>query len=163
MTYRSVYFMFPMVLVVLSCGCSKAPVIVAVDMERVVSESKQAKRIMDEVESFAKSVQSQLNQAQEQVRAASSDPASDPDQVNYMRAQLSQMARRAEEEVNLKRYQAEDEVQKVLDKNLNILAKKNGWDMVVSKGPHAAIWINDAMDQTSLVIRQMNSYEGSGS
>jgi Skp family chaperone for outer membrane proteins len=157
MIRRPVFFLFFLVIVFFTCGCSKAPVIVTTDMDRVIRESQQAKRIIDEVESFAKSVEAQLNEAAGQVQTVASDPKSDPARVDYMKAQLNQMYSQAQEEVSLRRNKAEEEVHRKLEETLKVLAKEKGWHLVIRKGPQSALWADEALDQTDLVIKRMDS------
>lgn len=140
----------------IACGGSKAPVAVTVDMERVFKESQQARKITTEVESFAKSVETQLDEAASQIDAASSDPKTDRSRVDYMKAQFGQMVRQAEEEVDIRRGRAEDEVQRKLEEALKILAKEKGWQLVIRKGRQSALWSDDALDQTALIIQKMD-------
>lgn len=143
--------------VLFALGCSKAPVIVTVDMDKVADESKEAQAVKAEVESFAKSVEDQLNKGAQQIQAASSDPKADPRRVNEMKMQFNQILRQAEEEVGNRRKQAVDEVHRKLEETLKVLGKEKGWDLVLSKGPQAAMWANESLDQTKVVIERMDS------
>ena len=157
MINRPLFLLFSLTLILLGLGCSKAPVIVVVDVERVANESKQAKLLISEVEAFAKSAEAQINKAAEQVQAAASDPKSDPGRVNYMKSQFNEMCRQAQEQVELRKNKVEDEVHKKLEETLKVLAKEKGWDLVIRKGTQAALWADDKLDQTELVIKRMDA------
>jgi len=140
-----------------ACGGPKAPVTVVVSVDRVAEESALAKRVRGEVEEFAKTVQTNLNQAAEQIQAAASDPRRNPSEIASMKGQWMQLRQQAQDQINGRRAKAEDQVHQALDKVLATLAKEQGWDLVLRKDRHAALWAAETLDRTDLVIQRMNS------
>ena len=156
MYLRKVVLPLTLVTVMFFMGCSKAPVVVTVDVDRVAGESKDAQMIISEVESFSKSAEEQINRAAGQIQTLSNDPRSNPEQLNMMKMQFSEMVKQAEQEVMKRRDMAEEEVHMKLEKALDSLARENGWDIVIRKGPQSALWAGEALDRTKMVIERMD-------
>ena len=93
----------------MACGGSKTPVVVVVSMDRVAQESVRAKRLIGEVEAFAKSVEDKLNRTAEQLQVAAQDPRRSREELGSMQAQWDQLRQEAERQVDLRRQQAEEE------------------------------------------------------
>ncbi len=74
MNFRHAVLLFTLVAVLSFTGCSKGPVVVTVDVDRVAGESKDAQMIIAEVESFSKSAEEQINRAAGQIQTLSADP-----------------------------------------------------------------------------------------
>ncbi len=151
-----VVLLFTLIAVLSFMGCSKAPVVVTVDVDRVAGESKDAQMIISEVESFSKSAEEQINRAAGQIQTLSSDPRSNPEQLNMMKMQFNEMVKQAEQEVMKRRDMAEEEVHMKLEKAIDSLAKENGWDIVIRKGPQSALWAGESLDRTKMVIERMD-------
>jgi hypothetical protein len=75
MIQRAAHAAAPLLLAFVACGCSKAPVVVTVNVNRVVKESQRARRLIEEVESYADATGAEFNDAAEKLRAAASDPS----------------------------------------------------------------------------------------
>jgi Skp family chaperone for outer membrane proteins len=156
MAHRTPLLILPL-LACLACGRSKTPTVVVVSVDQVAHESVQAKNLIGEVETFAKSVEDRLNQAAQQVQAAARDPRRKPDEVRFLQTQLGQMRVEAQEQVDLRKRQAEQEIHGAMEKALGMLAHEQGWELVVRKDAHAALWSSDLLDQTDMVIKRMDS------
>ena len=156
MVRRPLFAALVVLTLLLALGCSKAPVIVTVDMDKLANDSKEAQAIKAEVESFAKSVEDQLDKGAQQIQAAAADPKADPRKVNEMKMQFSQILRQAEEEVDNRRKQAVDRVHGKVGEALNVLAKEKGWDMVIRSGPQSAMWADGSLDVTGIVVERMD-------
>jgi Skp family chaperone for outer membrane proteins len=156
MAHRTLLFILPL-LAGLACGSSKTPLVVVVSVDRVAHESVQAKNLIGEVETFAKSVEDRLNQATEQIQATARDPRRNPDEVRFLQAQLGQMRLEAQEQVDLQKQKAEQEIHGAMEKALRMLASEQGWELVVRKDAHSTLWSTEALDQTEMVIQRMDS------
>ncbi len=156
MTCGKVFLVLPL-LAGLACGGPKAPVVVAVSVDRVARESVQAKNLIGDVEAFAKSVEDRLNQVAEQVQAGARNPRRNSEEVRALNARLDQMRLEAQEEVDLRRRKAEQEIRGAMEKAVTMLALEQGWELVVRKDSHSALWSTDALDQTEMVINRMDS------
>ena len=156
MSFRHAVFLFSLVAVLSFTGCSKGPVVVTVDVDRVAGESKDAQMIIAEVESFSKSAEEQINRAAGQIQTLSADPRSNPEELNMMKMQFGEMVKQAEQEVMKRRDMAEEEVHMKLEKALESRAKENDWDIVIRKGPQSALWAGEALDRTKMVIERMD-------
>lgn len=143
-------------LLLAACG-PKAPVVVVVSVDRVAHESARAKKAIAEVETYAKSVENQLNDLARQIQAASADPRRSPADVEEMKAQWNRMSQTAQQQVAFRQRQAEDQVHQDLDTVLKSLAKEKGWDLVVRQDRRAALWAAPALDMTDLVIQRMDA------
>jgi Skp family chaperone for outer membrane proteins len=144
-------------LAALACGGSKAPVVVVVSMDRVAQESVRAKRTIGEVEAFAKSVEDKLNQTADQLQAAAQDPRVSPADLRSMQAQWDQLRQEAEQQVDLRKRKAEEEIRGAVEEAVTTLAKEQGWELVIRKDDHSAMWAADALDRTGLVIQRMDA------
>jgi Skp family chaperone for outer membrane proteins len=156
MAHHSPLFILPL-LAGLACGRSKTPMVVVVSVDQVTYESVQAKSLIGEVETFTKSVEDRLNQAAEQVLAAARDPRRNPDEVRFLQTQVGQMRREAQEQVDLRKRQAEQEIHGAMEKAVGMLAHEQGWELVVRKDAHSVLWSRDLLDQTDMVIKRMDS------
>jgi Skp family chaperone for outer membrane proteins len=154
---RAVLVTAPLLLVFVACGCSKAPAVVTVNVDRVVKESQRARRLIEEVESYADATGAKLNDAADQLRAAASDPRRSPQEIGLMQAQWNRMRQEAEEQVDAKRSNTEDEVHHVLSESIRALAEEQGWDLVIRQDRHAALWSKGALDRTDIVIQRMDT------
>lgn len=139
-----------------ACG-PKAPVVVVVSVDRVAQESVRAKKIIGDVEGYAKSVEDKLNEMAQEIQAASADPRRSPAELNAMKLQWNQLRQTAVEQVDQRRRKAEDDVHQALDETLKILAKEQGWDLVVREDRHSALWAKPVLDKTDLVIQRMDT------
>lgn len=135
----------------------KAPVVVVISVDRVAREAFVTKKIIQGVENYAKSLEDRLNQLAQAIQAASNDPLRDPAEVNLMKVQLDEMRREASEQVEERRLKAEDDIHKVLGDALQVLAKEQGWSLVIRKDRKAALWAAATLDKTDIVIQRMNS------
>jgi Skp family chaperone for outer membrane proteins len=157
MIQRAVSIAAPFLLAFIACSCSKAPIVVTVNVDRVVKESQCARRLVEEVESYADATGARLNDTAEQLRAAASDPRRSPQEIGLMQAQWNRMRQEAEEHVDAKRSRAEDEVHRALAESIAALAEEQGWDLVIRQDRHAALWSKGALDRTDIVIQRMDT------
>lgn len=156
MAHRTPLLILPL-LAGLACGGSKTPMVVVVSVDRVAQESVQAKSIIGEVEAFAKSVEDRLNQAAEQIQAAARDPRRNPEEVRSLQAQWDQMRLEAEEQIDRRKRKAEQEIHGAMEEAVRMLASEQGWELVVRKDAHSALWSSGPLDQTDRVIKRMDS------
>ena len=157
MTQRALLLTAPIFVAFIACGCSKAPVVVTVDVDRVVKESQCARHLIEEVESYADAAGARLNDAAEQLRAVASDPRRNPQEIGLMKAQWNRMRQEVEEQVDAKRSRAEDAVHRALSESIKALAEEQGLDLVIRQDRHAALWSNAALDHTDIVIQRMDA------
>lgn len=157
MIQRALRLTGPLFLTFIACCCSKAPVVVTVNVDRVVKESQLARHLIEEVESFANNAGAKLNDTAEQLRAAASDPRRNPQEIGLMQAQWNRMRQEVEEQVDAKRTRAEDEIHRALSESIKTLAEEQGWDMVIRQDRHAALWSKGTLDRTDIVIRRMDT------
>ncbi len=149
-------FLLASALALLVACTSKAPVVVVVSVDRVARDSVRAKKAISEVEDYAKSVEDQLDRLALEIQTASADPRRNPAEVNTMKARWNRMRQTAQEQVDLRRRKAEDEIHGALEEALKALAKEQGWDLVLRQDRHAALWAGAPLDETDLVIRRMD-------
>ncbi len=134
----------------------KNPVIVVLDVEKIIKESAPSKQIQSDLTAWADSAKAQIQaKAQEVDRAqAAGRPAKEVEGLKMATMQMQQQAR---EEFQKRQNEASDKMRETFNPVIDTLAKETGWDLVLNKQDQVTIWAGDAMDQTDLVIQRLNA------
>lgn len=134
----------------------KNPVIVVLDVEKIIKESAPSKQIQADLSAWAESAKSQIQAKAQEVDKAQAEkrPAKEIEALKMATMQMQQAAR---EEFQKRQNEASDKMREVFNPVVDALAKENGWDVVLNKTDQVTIWTSDAMDQTDLVLQRLNS------
>ena len=133
------------------------PVVVVLDMDRLMGESNLSKGLHAELKAWAEGKQAELKgraEAIQKVEAAKSKPAAE---IEGMKRELFQMQEMAKQEFQQRQVEAADRMKKTFDPLVQSLAKENGWDVVLNKSEQLAIYTGDALDQTEFVLSRLNA------
>ncbi len=133
------------------------PVIVVLNVERIMHESKLSKDIQADLKSWAEGIQGQLQSHAEVIRKAEADKSKSPKELDAMKSELFQMQQQAKNEFQQRQEAAADQMKKAFDPLVQRLAKENGWDVVLNENEQITIFASNALDQTDFVIQQLNA------
>ncbi len=133
------------------------PVIVVLNVERIMHESKLSKDIQADLKSWAEGIQGQLQSRAEVIRKAEAGKSKSPKELDAMKGELFQMQQQAKNEFQQRQEAAADQMKKAFDPVVQRLAKENGWDVVLNENEQITIFASNALDQTDYVIQQLNA------
>jgi Skp family chaperone for outer membrane proteins len=132
------------------------PVVVVLDMNRLMGDSKLSKSLHEELKNWAESKQSELKAraaAVQQAEAAKEKPAV----IEAMKRDLFQMQEMAKQEFQQRQEEAADRMKKTFDPLVQTLAKENGWDVILNRTAEGTIYTGEALDQTDYVLAKLNA------
>jgi Skp family chaperone for outer membrane proteins len=132
------------------------PVVVVLDMNRLIGESALSKTIDQELRSWAGSKQAELQARAQSIQRAEAAQAK-PAEVDAMKRELYQVQEMAKQEFQQRQAGAADRMKKAFDPLVQSLAKENGWDVVLNKSDQVTIYAGDALDQTDFVLARLNA------
>lgn len=147
----------------------KNPVVVMVDLEKVVKEAKVSQEIQAELSAWGENMRREiqgkadiLKQKDSEFRAQAQRLS--PDQraariheLESMQQELQQLQSQAQQELDRRRNLAGQKMTEQFQPLVSQLAKDNGWDVVLNKSEQITIFSDEAMDQTDYVIQRLNS------
>jgi Skp family chaperone for outer membrane proteins len=132
------------------------PVVVVLDMNRLMGDSNLSKSLHEELKTWAESKQSELKAraaAVQQAEAAKEKPAV----IEAMKRDLFQMQEMAKQEFQQRQEEAADRMKKTFDPLVQALAKENGWDVILNRTAEGTIYTGEALDQTDYVLAKLNA------
>jgi Skp family chaperone for outer membrane proteins len=132
------------------------PVVVVLDMPRLMGDSNLSKSLREELKTWAESKQSELKaraEAVQQAEAAREKPAV----IEAMKRDLFQMQEMAKQEFQQRQEEAADRMKKAFDPLVQTLAKENGWDVILNRTAEGTIYTGEALDQTDYVLVKLNA------
>lgn len=147
----------------------KNPVVVVLDVERVVKETKISQEIQDELNAWGQNMQAQLQAKAETLKQKDAEFRAaamrlSPEQRNRkiseleaMQQELQQLQSQAQQEFERRQGLAGQKMSEKFEPLVKKLAGENGWDVVLNKTGQNTIFTNDALDQTDYVIQHLNS------
>lgn len=147
----------------------KNPVLVVLDVERIVKETKISQDIQDELNTWGQDMQAQLRSKAETLRqkdaqfraeAARLSPPQRDERIRElegMQQELQQLQNQAQQEFERRQGLAGQKMSEKFEPLVRKLANENGWDVVLNKSGQNTIFTNDALDQTDFVIQHLNS------
>lgn len=133
------------------------PVVVVLDMDRLMGDSNMSKGLHEELKSWAEGKQAELKARAEFIQKAEQAKAKGPAEVEGMKRELFQMQEMAKQEFQQRQVEAADRMKKTFDPLVQSLAKENGWDVVLNKSEQLTIYAGDALDQTDFVLARLNA------
>ena len=132
------------------------PVVVVLDMERLIGDSNLSKTIGDELRSWGEGKQAELQARAQSIQTAQAGQAK-PAEVETMRRELYQMQEMAKQEYQQRQVDAAERLKKTFDPLVRSLAEENGWDVVLGKNSQGTIYAGEALDQTDFVLARLNA------
>jgi outer membrane protein len=134
----------------------KNPVVVVLDIERIIKESKMSHQLQSDLQSWADSTRSQLQSTAEEIHKAETDGKIPAKQLEGLKERLYQAQEQAKQEYQRRQDEAGEQMKKTFDPLIQTLAKENGWDIVLNKADQITIWTSDVLDQTDYVIHRLD-------
>jgi outer membrane protein len=150
----------------------KNPVVVVVDVERIVKETKMSQDIQNELNAWGQNMQAQLQAKAEAFKQKDAEFRAEairlsPQQrdqrireLEAMQQDLQQLQAQAQQEFERRQGLAGQKMSEKFEPLVRTLASENGWDVVLNKAAQNTIFANDALDQTDYVIQRLNSTGG---
>jgi Skp family chaperone for outer membrane proteins len=132
------------------------PVVVVLDMNRLIGESQLSKTIDQELRSWAEAKQAELQgraQSAQQALGTGAKPA----EVEAMKRELYRMQEAAKQEFQQRQTAAAERLKQAFDPLIQSLAKENGWDVVLNKNEQLTIYVGETLDQTDFVLARLNA------
>ena len=133
------------------------PVVVVVDVERIMKEAKLAKGLQEELKTWAEGMQGQLRTRAEEIQKAEAAKSKPAKEIDAQKQELFQMQQMAKQEFQGRQESAADRMKKAFDPLMQTLAKENGWDVILNKNEQVTIFASDAIDQTDFVIQSLDA------
>jgi outer membrane protein len=145
------------------------PVVVVVDVERIVKETKMSQDIQNELNAWGQGMQAQLQAKAEAFKQKDAEFRAEAmrlspqlrDQrireLEAMQQDLQQLQGQAQQEFERRQSLAGQKMSEKFEPLVRTLAGENGWDVVLNKAAQNTIFANDALDQTDYVIQRLNS------
>jgi Skp family chaperone for outer membrane proteins len=131
------------------------PVVVVLDMGRLMSESALFQSLQQELKTWAEGKQNDLRTRAQALQAQSAGMK--PAEVEAARRQLLQEQEIAKQEFQRRQGEAADRMKKAFEPVIQSLAKENGWDVVLNKNEQLTIFVGEALDQTDFVLARFNA------
>ncbi len=132
------------------------PVVVVLDMERLIGDSNLSKTIGDELRSWGEGKQAELQARAQSIQRAQAAQAK-PAEIDAMKRELYQMQEMAKQEYQQRQTAAAERLKQTFDPLVRSLAEENGWDVVLSKNSQGTLYAGDALDQTDFVLARLNA------
>lgn len=134
----------------------KNPVVVVLDVQRIMREAKPSKEIQKSLNDWAESTMTDMRAKMEAYQKAKADKKYSRSRLAAMEKDLQQLRQKDNEEYQKKRQEAADKMKGIMDPLIQKLAKENGWDVILNKVDQVTIWSSNALDQTDYVIQQLD-------
>ena len=147
----------------------KNPVVVVVDLERVVKETKVSQQIQADLSAWGENMRREIQGKAELLKQKDGEfraqaPKMSPDlratrihELEAMQQELQQLQSQAQQELERRRNLAGQKMTENFQPLVSQLARENGWDVVLNKSEQFTIFSNDVMDQTDFVIQRLNA------
>ncbi len=135
----------------------KKPVIVLIDVGRIMKESEPSKAIEAKLQEWARGVHDNLRQKVAEYRAAKAMKRTSARKLKEMAGELQRLQQSAGMEYRKRQNQAGEAMNKIFNPLIASLARKNGWDVVVNKSGQAIVWSSNALDETDYVLNRLNA------
>jgi Skp family chaperone for outer membrane proteins len=132
------------------------PVVVVLDMERLIGDSELSKNLGSELRSWGEGKQAELQARAQSIQRAQAGQAK-PAEVDAMKRELYQMQEMAKQEYQQRQVDAAERLKTIFDPLVRSLAEENGWDVVLSKNSQGTIYAGEALDQTDFVLARLNA------
>lgn len=132
------------------------PVVVVLDMDRLMGESNLSKGLHEELKAWAEAKQGELKARADAIQKAEAAKTKPAAEIEGMKRELFQMQEMAKQEFQQRQVEAAERMKKTFDPLVQSLAKENGWDVVLNKSEQLAIYTGDALDQTEFVLARLN-------
>ncbi len=134
----------------------KNPVVVVLDVGRIMKEAKPSKTLQKSLNDWAESTMTELRAKMDAYQKAKADGKLSPKRMAAMEKELEDLRQKSNEEYQKRRQEAADKMKATFDPLIEKLAKENGWDVVLNKVDQVTVWSSDALDQTDYVIQQLD-------
>ena len=147
----------------------KNPVVVVVDLERVVKETKLSQQIQAELNAWGENMRHEIQGKAELLKQKDGEfraqaPKMSPEQraarireLETMQQELQQLQSQAQQELDRRRSLAGQKMTEKFQPLVSQLARDNGWDVVLNKSEQFTIFSTEVMDQTDFVIQRLNA------
>ena len=135
----------------------KDPVVVVLEMDKIMGESKLSKDLHAELKSWADSKQAELRARGEAIRAAEASKSAKPAELDAMKREIMEMQEMAKQEYQQRQMSAAERMKQAFGPLVVNLAKENGWDVVMNKSSEGTIYTGEALDQTDYVLAKLNA------
>lgn len=133
------------------------PVVVVIDVERIMKEAKLAKGLQDDLKTWAEGMQGQLRTRAEEIQKAEAAKSRPAKEIEAQKQELFQMQQMAKQEFQGRQEAAAERMKKAFDPLMQTLAKENGWDVILNKSEQVTLFASEAMDQTDFVIQSLDT------
>lgn len=147
----------------------KNPVVVFVDMRRVLDESALFQRIQANLKAAeeaaaAASKPKMKEYSEKRLVYMSQESKMTPEEkeklgreLQALQQETGDMQQRLKADLQSRQGEANKLFGQVLEEVGGALSKEFGWDAIVNKAPDIAMWTSEAVDQTDLVIERLNA------
>ncbi len=134
----------------------KNPVVVVLDVQRIMKEAKPSQEIQKNLNDWAESTMAEMRAKMEAFQKAKAEKKFSRTRLAAMEKDLQDLRQKDNEEYQKRRQAAADKMKGIMDPLIEKLAKENGWDVILNKVDQVTIWSSSALDQTDYVIQQIN-------
>jgi len=148
---------------------SRPPIVVVVDMSKVIEGSKYAQMLQGRLKGLEDSIRRQLDPMQQAVEKKRTDFESnqasmaadvkerESQALADMERQLQIAGQQAQQAYNQQRDSLAFQMRQALEPVLDTLGKEKGWDLIVTRPGSDVIWSSQRLDVSALVIERLNA------